>query len=162
MPAFNIAHRITPMVQPNPNDCWAAAIAMALGMTVRRIKALAEFNGVELNRDGSLPDGNPEIMRLLCRGIHMRPVSISRIPAIERLATFMRRGPVVLMGRIRHRHGILLHALTIHRLVGEGRADNTDVGLVDPSQAGTHVFTYAELAGRARGPIPTPHLLLVR
>mgnify|MGYP002642077515 CR=1 FL=1 len=162
MPAFNVVHRITPQVQPNPNDCWATALAMALSMTVRRVKDTAEFNGVVLNPDGSLPDTNRESIRLLCRGLQLRAVPLSRIPAIERLATLMRSRPVVLLGRIRHRRGIILHALTLYRLVGEGRADNTEIGLVDPSQPGTHLYMYNDFANRTSGPVPEPHLLLVR
>ncbi|MBC8873682.1 MAG: hypothetical protein H8E44_29950 [Planctomycetes bacterium] len=160
MPGFNVVHRITPLVQLNPNDCWAAAIAMAVNMSVQRVKAIAAFNGVTISTDGSLAQGDIANLRLLGRGFHMRPHAVSRIPAIARLAQLMRSRPIVVLGRIRHRRGIIPHALTIHRLVGGGRADNTEVGFVDPFQRGTHLFMYSDFANRSAGPVPDPHFIL--
>lgn len=161
MPAIDILHTITaPIRQPNRNDCWATAIAMARGYTVRRVKGIASLNGVETNTNGSLPDDDyPNIVRL-ARGFHMRPYRTSRVPAIARLAQLMHSRPVVLLGRINYSGGSILHAITVVTLVGDGRIDNTRIGFVDPSDGRFAVFMYSEFANRRRGPLDRTDYIL--
>lgn len=154
MPAINISHTITRLTQPNQNDCWAAAIAMATGYTIQRVKNLAAYNSVDINTDGSLVDGDHQNIVRLCRGFQMRPYRTARVPAIARLAQLMRHRPVVLLGTIRGPAGQRLHALTIFRLTGEGRMDNTFIELVDPFNSQIrYPFRYDDFCSRGHGPI---------
>ncbi len=153
MPRFDIVHSVNPMRQPNRNDCWATSIAMVYRTTIRRVKGIASLNQIEINNDGSLPLNNHQNIVKLCRCFQMRAYRTSRVPAIARVAELMSNHPVVLLGRINYTGGPQMHALAITSLVGEGRADNTTIGLVDPTDGRFHLFHYEDFSSRQQGPI---------
>lgn len=175
MSRFRITHQVGHVTQPNANDCWAAASAMARGrvhghhLTVWDVKQMASRQGVRLNNNGSLPLGDLANTRRLATAVRLRVNDIRRTPLNNWLALFrrlMRLGPMVILGGFNYPSGRQAsnHAITVYRLYGDATPNGTTISFVDPYDGRAYNRTWDEFAGItiASSFLADPHFILSR
>ena len=134
---MNIQHHVATIMQPNINDCWAAATAMAMrrhsDAGTQHVKNLAAAAGVPLD-NGTLPDSS---VLLLAQAVHFwfHNFPDGREVTLDRLAALLIKGPVVAFGffSIPSLHDSVKHAVTIFALVGDGTDRGTTIKMIDPA-----------------------------
>lgn len=183
MAHFSIAHDVAHIRQAGPNDCWAAAVAMAVGtsggrhLTVWDVKQTAARNRVTLQSDGSLPRGDLNNTRRLATALRLT-VHDARHLALERwmstLRTLLGRGRLVILGGFNYpavvSRGLLQnpaadnHAIVIYRFFGDETPRGTTISLVDPYDGRRHNLTWDEFAGITIEDcfLADPHFILSR
>jgi hypothetical protein len=161
MSRFRISHSIGHVTQPNANDCWAAAAAMARGrvggrhLTVWDVKRIASRNRVRLEGNGSLPRGNLANTRLLANALNLRVSDMRRV-SLNNWLSFLRRilvvGPIVILGGFNYPTGrqATNHAITPYRLFGDTTPNGTTISFVDPYDGRAYNRTWDEFAGITR------------
>ena len=93
---MNIQHHVTTILQPNLNDCWAAATAIAMrrhsDAGTQHVKNLAAAAGVQLD-NGTLPDSS---VLPLAAAVHFffHDFTGARTLTLPELAGLLIRGPV--------------------------------------------------------------------
>ena len=158
MSRFRIVHSVGHIRQPNANDCWAAASAMAKGMvrgrylTVWEVKQLASRNRVRLERNGSLPRGNLTNTRSLASSLGLQVADIRTTPLNQWMALFrraMRSGAIVILGGFNYPNGrqATNHAITVYRFYGDETPRGTTISFVDPYDGRAYNRTWDEFAG---------------
>jgi len=155
---FSIAHTVRNIRQPSTYACWAAASAMAVGQlggrpaTVARVQQAARRAGVRLERNGSLPSGNPTNMTTLAGAVGMQVLSTrGMVFNIARLLQRLRPAPVVLFGGFVYQgrtRRLTNHALVITGLFGDGTNTGTALTLVDPFDGRDYNFGWQQFATR--------------
>jgi hypothetical protein len=184
MSHFSIAHPIAHIRQPGPNDCWAAALAMAVGtlngrhLMVWDVKQTAAHNHVTLRADGSLPRGDLCNSRRLAAALGVTLHDVRQLPLerwMQSLREFLHRGRMVILGGFNYplvtdSRGLLRnplannHAITVYRMWGDGSERGTEISFVDPYDGRRHNMTWDEFAGTEREDcfVADPDFILVR
>ncbi len=142
MARFRIAHPVALIRQQSPNDCWAAATAMARGrhhgthLMAWNVRQIAAQNGVRINANGSLPVNDLSNTRKLATalGMHCHDVRIGAVATLsmQRMKRFLRRGRLALFGFFDFTRGSLNHVVTVYRMYGDGTPTGTTLSIVDP------------------------------
>jgi hypothetical protein len=143
---MNIQHHVATILQPNLNDCWAAATAMAMRRHseagTQHVKSLAAAGGVALD-NGTLPDSS---VLPLARAVHFffHDFTGARVLTLQELARLLMRGPVVALGFFNIPslgQNSVKHAVTIFALVGDGTDGGTTIKLIDPGATSSPLFS---------------------
>jgi hypothetical protein len=141
MSVFRIVHPIGHIRQPNPNDCWAAAVAMARGsyhgqqLMVWNVKQLAAAAGVNLNADGSLPENDLANVNRLASAVGLRTTDVRTTPVtLAVMRRLLTPGRMAILGGFNYstRPSALNHAVTFYRLWGDDATGTATLSLVDP------------------------------
>lgn len=158
MTDFSLAHTVQRIRQPSANSCWAAAIAMVVGRldgqlaTVARVQQVARRTGVQLERNGSLPQGNPTNMTNLAQAVNLSNLSARGMSFnIAQMLQRLRPAPVILFGTFVYQgrtRRLTNHALVVTGLFGDGTNSNTALTLVDPFDGRDYNFAWQAFATR--------------
>ncbi len=156
MPQFSIAHTVRRIRQPSTNSCWAASIAMAIGQlngrqaTVASVQQAAVTARVQLEQNGSLPQGNPRNMTTLARAVGLQCMGTRGVTFnIARMLERLRPAPVILFGGFIYQgrtRRLTNHALVVTGLFGDGTNTNTALTLVDPFDGRDYNFNWQQFA----------------
>ncbi len=166
MSEFRIVHPVGHIRQPNPNDCWAAAAAMARGsyhghhLMVWNVKQLAAANGVLLNPNGSLPQGDLANVNRLASAVGLHTTDVRTTPVtLALMKRLLTPGRMAILGGYNYptRPSALNHATTIYRLWGDDSAAGTTISLVDPFDGRAYNFTWDVFDGEI---MADPHFVL--
>ena len=155
MTRIQTVHRIVPIRQRTPSDCWAAALAMVRGTihhrsaTVADIREIAQQGHIRMEADGTLPlyDGVNASRLATALGLTYRRVRETALTLriIERLLV---RGRLAILGALNNpfRLTVTNHAITVFSLVGDGTDGGTNIAFVDPydGQRVTHPWGWFE------------------
>ncbi len=151
MSAIRILHGIVHIRQPNPNDCWAAATAMARGslngqrLTVAVVKQLAAAAGVTLNGDGSLPENDLGNVTRFATAVGLRITDVRTTPVtLAVMRRLLTPGRMAILGGFNYptRPNALNHAVTFYRLWGDDATGVASLSLVDPFDGRAATFTW--------------------
>jgi hypothetical protein len=153
MSNFSIVHSIAHIRQPNQNDCWAAAAAMARGerngrhLMVWDVKQIAADRGVQLNANGSLRSRDFANMMILATALGMFTTDVQHTPlTLALMRTLLTPGRLAIFGGVNYpaQPVAMDHAFTVYRLWGDGTPTGTRLSLVDPLDGRAHNFTWDE------------------
>ena len=166
MARFRIAHIVAFIRQPNPNDCWAAAAAMARGriggrhLMVWDVKRAAASNGVRLNRDGSLPGRDLGNTTRLATAVGLRITDVRTTPVtLALMQRLLGRGKLAILGGFNYpnRATALNHAVTVYRLYGDESARGTTITIADPFDGRPYNFDWERFENEI---MADPHFIL--
>ena len=105
---YNILYNVTHIQQTSPMLCWSAAVSMMLGSNLT-----AGPGGASLDTAGGLRAPFDNVQALA--GSYGLSVAPPASWTVDRIALYMSRGPIVMLGIMPRRH-----AIVISGLVGDG------------------------------------------
>jgi len=144
---MNIHHHVSPVRQPNLNDCWATCCAMLFGLHglngVTEIKRRAA--GVSLNSNGSLPEAS---ISNLATVLHLEFKNLKRPPVAftaNLLQNVLRRSPAAAFGEWNYpgAPNAEMHVLLFYTTTG--RDDNPMVYFIDPYTGRRYNYYLSEI-----------------
>jgi len=165
MTAYRIAFPIQGICQPQANDCWAAAIAMAKGhhTTVEQVKQLAHAAQVRLNPNGSLVGNSLANARRLAHaaGLQCHDARTRRV-TMQICARRLSRGRMVILGGFHYDgRNAMNHAVTMYRLVGDSdHPVRARVAFMDPFNGQPVHANWQHFNEDADGLLADPHFFL--
>lgn len=131
-------------------------------LTVSRVKQLATAAGVNLNSDGSLPEGDLSNTRTLASAFSMRVLDVRTRPlTLTRIKTALGPGRFVLLGGFNYpdARGALNHAVAFYRAWGDDSAEGTTLSFVDPFDGRAFNFSWDVLDNEI---VADPHFVIHR
>jgi hypothetical protein len=147
MAKLNYFHHVAHITQPNPNDCWATAVAIVMGRHsvagVAHVKNLAMAGGVQINQDGTLP---PASALALARVVHLfcHDTRFPRGLTVPFLEKVMLRSAAAAFGFFNYPTlpAARQHALVLFGLTGDGSPRGTKIHIMDPTGAKTPMIDF--------------------